>query len=49
MKEKDRRSLRFRAAMLFWFLVVIGSVLVARLFHFQVREGASLAAGARDR
>jgi stage V sporulation protein D (sporulation-specific penicillin-binding protein) len=44
MKEKERAKLRIRAAVLFWGCAFVASILLFRLFSFQVREGAGLAA-----
>ena len=46
MKDKERQKLRLRALLLFWALFAVVSLLGARLYRVQVRDGAALAAGA---
>lgn len=46
MKDKERQKLRLRALLLFWALFAIVTMLGARLYRVQVRDGAALAAGA---
>jgi stage V sporulation protein D (sporulation-specific penicillin-binding protein) len=46
VKDKERQKLRLRALLLFWALFAIVSLLGARLYRVQVRDGAALAAGA---
>ncbi|HEY7980702.1 MAG TPA: penicillin-binding protein 2 [Candidatus Eremiobacteraceae bacterium] len=46
MKDKERQKLRLRALLLFWALFAVVTLLGARLYRVQVRDGAALAASA---
>jgi len=48
VKERERSRLRARAILVFWVLCTITSLLAARLYVVQLREGRALASAAMD-